>query len=283
VTAVRHRCTLAVFVAGSIAALGGCTADTEDLRGRHDAGIATDGADGGDAGRDATIGEDAHDAGFECTHASECTNLGVPPCEDQTSCRCGCYGYCTDRRCGIICDDSCVVDAGIAPDSGIPPEPQECTTPATCPSGQLPRVCNNQGGPSCAFGACVLDCAESRLCQYSGNDCVECVYTSTSALTNGCPTCIMVPIDEATVEDATCELGLDPNDVIRFTSQADCSWSVDFAGTGSASDRLVSLDDGQFVGTLSRFGSPCLVSFAATNALRTIWACPGCTFVLFHH
>jgi hypothetical protein len=255
-----------------------CEANTEDLSGQNRDAFTPDTPLADVPLPD--VPSTTPDSGLECTRAADCPNTnGSPLCEgDPSNCKCGCYLTCSANRCTSSCHDS--PECQPSADGGVPPE-VECQQASDCPDGQLPRVCFDQGAASCAFSACVLECEGARTCTTQG-DCIACTTATSTAPNIGCPTCLSVPLGEAGIEESSCELGLGMNDLITFNVETDCSYKVDFAGQGGPTDRLVALDNGQLVGYLEKFDTPCLVTFAATGALRTVWSCPGCAFTLFH-
>ena len=215
----------------------------------------------------------------QCRVAADCPGA-FPTCDAPgTSCGCGCYRACLEGRCTPYCDDrpSCHGDAGVATDAGS--APGSCTRAQDWPPLESPAACGGGTRSSCAFGQCVADCEGPRACVLEADACVRCTFPRGDT-ERACPACASIPISDGAIESSSCELPRGSRLDFQFEPLA-CTWRVTMPDLRRAGS-LVMLERGWMLGSMDGFGGPCLVSFAPTGALRTVWSCPGCTFTVFH-
>ena len=261
---------LGVLVAA--AALGGCTADTEGLE-VPDAALVS------------------------CTQAAECAG-SLPVCEDPTRCGCGSFRSCVEGRCRVVAVD-CLGDGGpadaTAPDATSPGGPDAATPDATVPGScttaldcQLPpqptaRWCEGSAY-SCIDGACLWECTGPRSCDLTPSECLLCEAQPASCPGERCSFDAFV----STVEDATDGCVLYPGSALAWRgarvevmpTARFCSYAIRLVGATSLPGIYRQQADGTYVGQFLPFGGTCTGVQAPTGALRIIFSCPLCQFVL---
>jgi hypothetical protein len=85
------------------------------------------------------------------------------------------------------------------------------------------------------------------------------------------------------VEDSTCPG--DPQSqatlALTMTGQSqECVVSVQNTDTSNAVGTWTELSQGVFLGEMPSLGGACLGQMLATNAIRIVWSCPACQFVV---
>jgi len=268
-----------------VLALSGCTcaAETSSLGG--DSGAIDGGSiDGG------SIDGGSIDTGVNaCARASECPGP-FSPCDDPASCGCGTFKSCRGGRClafsidcrsdGGLIDAGQLLDAGATPDGAVP-----CQRAADCAGPILPmaQVCPGSSH-SCIDGVCIWECQpQARTCTGSPSDCQRCDGAELCPETNcGIPSGSVVN----RVEEATPGCALIPgtnrpfagSPVRLFPTARPCSLGVEldnqFIGF------MLRFKDQQAFASLQDFGGTCTVTEAPTGAIRFIFSCPACQFVL---
>ena len=214
-----------------------------------------------------------------CRVAADCPGT-LPTCDASgTSCPCGCYRSCAEGQCRPYCDDqpSCRPDGGVASDAGA--TPGSCTQATDCPPLESPAECGGGTRSSCAFGQCVADCEGPRTCVLEADACLRCTFPLGDTA-RACPACASIDLSDGAIESSSCDLPRGSR--LDFQLEAlTCTWRVTMPDLGRAGS-LVMLERGWMLGSMDGFPGPCLVSFAPTGALRSVWSCPGCTFTVFH-
>jgi len=260
-------------VLAAAGALGGCTAETEGLE-VPDAALVV------------------------CAQPADCAG-SLPVCEDPSRCGCGTFRTCVEGQCRVVAVD-CVGDGGAtdatAPDALAPGGPDAATLDGTAPGScttaldcQLPpqptaRFCENSAY-SCVDRACLWECVGPRSCTVTPDDCLLCRERPTAS----CPgeRCSFDAF-VATVEDATDGCALYPGTAlawrgarVQVTATARlCSYSIWFETAPALPGVYRQLEDGTYLGQFLPFGGTCTGVQAPTGALRIIFSCPACQFVL---
>ncbi len=271
------------LIALCVLAFSGCTcaAETSALEGDAHA-VDTGRADAG------TLG---------CGRAADCPGL-FPPCDDPAGCGCGTFKTCRAGLCqafsnecpgddaGLVIDGGALFDAGSALDAGATPDATiACRSAQDCAGPSLPMVGVCSGSShSCIDGFCVWECTPiARTCERSVNDCQVCEGTQL------CPgfNC-EVPSGSLVnrVEEATPGCALIPgtsqpfagSPISMFATARPCSFGLQldnrFIGF------MLRFEGGGAFASLPDFGGSCTVTEAPTGALRFIFSCPACQFVL---
>lgn len=154
---------------------------------------------------------------------------------------------------------------GGSPDGG-------CLTHADCPA-TLPQVvgqCSGAPGAwTCAFGACVPECASGRTCSFADAGCLSCDGAQECVSTSSCPM-----MTRLYVESSTCGL-MDVTLSATSLSSLPCSFGLQWPDGGTAG--VVSLYGFNSIsGTIPELGGGCVGQQLPTGAIRFGLGCPGC-------
>ena len=174
------------------------------------------------------------------------------------------------------------VGPAAAPDATAP---GSCTSALDCqlPPQPTARFCEGSTY-SCIDGACLWDCSGPRACDLTGSDCLVCDQQPQSCPGQRCSFDAFV----STVEDTTDGCALYPGTALAWrgarvqvmpTARV-CSYSIWFEGAMSLPGTYRQQEDGTYVGRFPLFGGTCTGIQAPTGALRIIFSCPACQFVL---
>lgn len=221
------------------------------------------------------------DAGSEeCARAEECPG-SARPC-NGASCGCGTFKFCREGRC-LLASAECPRDASTV-DTGFPDAGNmRCTSPADCSgAAETVAVCGS-AAYSCIDHSCVWECEGGRACEVPNlGDCIECEDTF------ACPQ-VRCGIAEqnATIEAATegCDVyprtaALIPGAKARlFSTARPCSTALEIEGVGLVGT-FIEYDDFRYVGHFPELGGTCTGVQAPTGAIRFIFSCPLCQFVV---
>lgn len=174
------------------------------------------------------------------------------------------------------------------PDAATPDAstPGSCTTALDCqlPPQPTTRWCE-RAAYSCIDGACLWECTGPRSCDVTPSECLSCEAPPAAV----CPgeRCSFDAF-VSTVEDATDGCVLYPGSVLAWrgarvevmATARFCSYAIRLEGAPSLPGIYRQLEDGSYVGQFLPFGGTCTGVQAPTGALRIIFSCPLCQFVL---
>lgn len=225
-----------------------------------------------------------------CGRASDCPGP-FAPCDDPSSCGCGTFKSCLAGLCQAFSID-CPPDAGVVSDAGgsadggaTPDAGRACQSAQDCaaPSLEMVGVCP-ASSHSCIDGVCLWECTpRSRTCERSANDCQLCEGQAV------CPeTRCRVPGGSLVnqVEEATSGCAQFPgtdhafagSPISMFATARPCSFGLEldnrFIGF------MLRFEGGEAFATIQELGGTCTVTEAPTGAIRFIFSCPACQFVL---
>ncbi len=208
------------------------------------------------------------------------------------------FRSCVEGRCRVVAVD-CLGDGGpadaTAPDATSPGGPDAATPDATVPGScttaldcQLPpqptaRWCEGSAY-SCIDGACLWECTGPRSCDLTPSECLLCEAQPASCPGERCSFDAFV----STVEDATDGCVLYPGSALAWRgarvevmpTARFCSYAIRLEGATSLPGIYRQQADGTYVGQFLPFGGTCTGVQAPTGALRIIFSCPLCQFVL---
>lgn len=185
--------------------------------------------------------------------------------------------------------DAAGVDAGTdaGADSGVfvSDGGSECLTASDCagaPWASRWCVFGTPPGFSCVAQRCVSECAgdAGRTCAYdSAQDCLACSNETPVCNADTCPTNAFA----ATVSSVECRPGVTPSFSMGTTLSfvpirgASCEMSVS-SNTGGLGQVVRSAQDGRHFWFIRELGGWCVGEQLPTGALRSVVACPRCTF-----
>jgi hypothetical protein len=163
-----------------------------------------------------------------------------------------------------------------------------CGTAAECSGARATVAFCDSAAWSCIQDQCVWECGGGgRVCglvQPEPGACLRCEAVTSCPATNGC---IPGSVVTTMVEAATCPFF--PGTMLPFTQVGvtfeheatdQCSYRGHLAHGGDDFGEVFQLDKGTWYAVIPGFGGVCTGVFASTNALRLIFSCPNCQFVL---
>jgi hypothetical protein len=177
-------------------------------------------------------------------------------------------------------------DGGTVTDSGQLEMPVRCNVPTDCP-GAAPTIqfCAGSGW-SCIDFQCLAECGPG------GRSCMSpqrpgCLFCGTTVACPAAQACLPGAVVTASVEAASCptfpgttEPFAGAQVTLTRSSPTECDYTAHEVRGVDPLGRFYQLDDGSWTAFIEGFGGTCTGVMAPTNALRIIFSCPACRFVL---
>jgi hypothetical protein len=160
-----------------------------------------------------------------------------------------------------------------------------CATHTDCSGGGSVNWCSApdagaEGSAwSCIAGACVWDCGGGRDCALSADGgCVTCAPPGAeSCRRTGCTAGVTGFIE---VEQSTCPGFPETGARVTVETATDCGSTAHRSAGAEQLGDWFALQDGTLFGNMPGLGGPCVAHELPTGAVRTVWSCPLCQFVL---
>jgi hypothetical protein len=184
-------------------------------------------------------------------------------------------------------------DAAEVSDAGPVDAAMQCLRGVDCTEIRQPSsvsFCSATSAYSCIDKSCVWDCAGARTCDPTGQSCLACGDAMGNGAATQCPTasCLFPnEIVQGTIEQSTC--GAVPGWPVAFDGSritvtvahgATCAYQAHLEASPTELGSFEVLQDQALFGRFPLLGGTCTGVQAPTNAIRLVWSCPLCQFVL---